>query len=49
MNTPLLSIDDLHVSFLTRNGAVDALRGVNLELQAGQTLGVVGESGSGSL
>ncbi len=47
MNTPLLSIDDLHVSFLTRNGAVDALRGVNLELQAGQTLGVVGESGSG--
>jgi peptide/nickel transport system ATP-binding protein len=44
---PLLAIEDLHVSFDTRRGTVEALRGVSLDLAAGTTLGLVGESGSG--
>jgi peptide/nickel transport system ATP-binding protein len=43
----LLQVDDLRVSFSTRNGIVDALRGVSFAVDAGQTLGIVGESGSG--
>lgn len=43
----ILEIADLTVSFRTEAGLVDAVRGVSLELEAGQTLALVGESGSG--
>ena len=39
----LLEVRDLHVGF----GPVEVLRGVTFELEAGRTLGVVGESGCG--
>jgi peptide/nickel transport system ATP-binding protein len=45
--SPILQIDDLRVSFSTRRGVVEALRGVSLTLEKGATLGLVGESGSG--
>ena len=44
---PLLEIRDLHVSFETRDGTVQAVDGVSLAVDRGRTLGVVGESGSG--
>ncbi len=43
----LLQIDGLTVDFATEDGVVHAVRGVSLEVNAGQMLGVVGESGSG--
>lgn len=45
--TPLLSVRDLRVSLQTSHGHVEALRGVNFEMQRGDTLGLIGESGCG--
>jgi oligopeptide/dipeptide ABC transporter ATP-binding protein len=45
--TPLLSIRGLHTVFPTRHGLVRAVDGVDLDVAAGECLGVVGESGSG--
>jgi oligopeptide/dipeptide ABC transporter ATP-binding protein len=47
VNTPLLSIRNLSVSFETGRGRVNAVNGVNLTVFEGQTLAVVGESGCG--
>ncbi|WP_433874357.1 dipeptide ABC transporter ATP-binding protein [Sinomonas atrocyanea] len=43
----VLEIDDLRVSFATDAGEVDAVRGVSLDVRAGEVVAVVGESGSG--
>src|ERR1700729_3745411 len=47
MTAPLLQIEDLHVTFSTRRGPVEAVRGVTLAVEPGEMLGLVGESGSG--
>lgn len=43
----VLEVSDLHISFHTFGGEVQAIRGVNFDLQDGETLAIVGESGSG--
>jgi ABC-type glutathione transport system ATPase component len=47
MTQALLALSDLHVTFSTRRGPVEAVRGVTLSLDEGEMLGLVGESGSG--
>ena len=47
MSEYLLSVQDLHTSFFTDAGEVQAVNGVNFNLDPGEILGIVGESGSG--
>ncbi|MFP4975765.1 ABC transporter ATP-binding protein [Paenibacillus sp. CN-4] len=43
----LLEVEDLAISFRTRGGEVQAIRGVSFHVDKGETLAIVGESGSG--
>lgn len=46
-SAPIISVDNLSVTYRTNSAVVPAVRGVSLELRPGETLGIVGESGSG--
>ena len=43
----ILEIKNLDITFRTNAGKIHAIRGVNLDLQQGETVAIVGESGSG--
>ena len=44
---PILKVNNLRVSFMSRDEEFEAVRGVSFEVRKGETLGIVGESGSG--
>ena len=43
----LLDVEDLHVEFHTADGIAKAINGVSFQLRQGETLAILGESGSG--
>jgi len=45
--TPLVQVIDVHTTYQTSRGILQAVNGVSLHLDRGETLGLVGESGSG--
>ena len=46
-DVPALEVEDLRVRFRTSRGPAEVVRGLSLQVRAGETLAVVGESGSG--
>lgn len=44
---PILKVEDLAISYMTRYGEVEAVRQVSFEVHRGRTFGIVGESGCG--
>lgn len=46
-NKELLNIKDLNIHYTTEDGTVEAVNGINIELNKGETLGLVGETGAG--
>jgi oligopeptide/dipeptide ABC transporter ATP-binding protein len=47
MTAPVLDIRDLSVSYRTDHGSLRALRNINMRIEAGRIIGIVGESGCG--
>jgi peptide/nickel transport system ATP-binding protein len=45
--TPILSVRDLSIDYRTRRGPVHAVRDVSFDIEKGETVAIIGESGSG--
>ena len=44
---PMVLLEDVHLTLESRAGAVNILRGINLNIETSESVGVVGPSGSG--
>ncbi|MGN9164215.1 ABC transporter ATP-binding protein [Tissierellaceae bacterium HCP3S3_D8] len=47
MSSKFLEINHLHIHYITDEGTVKAVNGIDIELNKGETLGLVGETGAG--
>lgn len=47
MSAPVLEVRDLRTAFALQGGTIEVVRGVDLAVAPGETLGLIGESGSG--
>jgi len=47
LNNNILNIEDLVIRYVTEDGIVEAVNGVNIKIEKGKTLGLVGETGAG--
>ncbi len=47
MNSPVISLNDMNLTLSGNAGSVDILKGISLTVQKGETLGLIGPSGSG--
>jgi oligopeptide/dipeptide ABC transporter ATP-binding protein len=47
MSEVVIQVEDLHTSFFARMGEVKAVDGISFSVNAGETFGIVGESGCG--
>ena len=47
MPEPILSVHNLSISYQARRGQVQAVRNISFDLERGEALALIGESGSG--
>ena len=47
MSAPVISLEELNLTLSGNSGSVDILKGISLTVQKGETLGLIGPSGSG--
>ena len=47
MSDTILEVQNLSISFGTKDGTIGAVRDVSFKIAAGETFGLAGESGSG--
>ncbi|MEO1919846.1 MAG: ATP-binding cassette domain-containing protein [Paracoccaceae bacterium] len=47
MTSPVISLNDMNLTLSANAGSIDILKGISLTVQTGETLGLIGPSGSG--